>query len=185
MISLHATKAFGVGEGGLVLSTDDDFMQRFNKICNFGVSTAPGQILGYNGKQSEYHAAVGLAGLDAWPERRIRLESLTQRYASTLATLDGLEMLPGYGQGWVSCYCNAMARSGAAPLIEHLRSLGIETRRWWQSGVHVQQAYSDFTRDEMPATERLAKTVFGLPFFHDITDAQFERIINALHTASM
>lgn len=180
MISLHATKAFGVGEGGVVLSTDDDFMQRFNKICNFGVWKTPGQILGYNGKQSEYHSAVGLAALDAWPDRRMELEALTHRYAETLKRFDGLKLLPKYGEGWVSCYCNVQTTEPADALVSHLQSAGIETRRWWQKGVHVQQAYQDFPRDPLPVTEYLADRVVGLPFFHDMENGEYERVVEAL-----
>jgi dTDP-4-amino-4,6-dideoxygalactose transaminase len=38
MVSLHATKVFGVGEGGLLLSGDPDLMLRTQEFSNFGVS---------------------------------------------------------------------------------------------------------------------------------------------------
>ena len=183
MVSLHATKAFGLGEGGLIVSTDDDVMLRFRKICNFGVWKVPGQIMGYNGKLSEYHCAVGLANLDRWPRRREQLVRLTERYRDALSDLPGVGMLPTYGEGWVSCYCNVVAGAPAAPLIELLQDEGIETRRWWQSGVRVQRAYRIFPRDPLPTTERLAERVFGVPFFHDMRDAEFERIVAALSLA--
>jgi dTDP-4-amino-4,6-dideoxygalactose transaminase len=180
MISLHPTKVFGVGEGGLVVSTDRAVMQRFNQICNFGVWGEPeGQILGYNGKLSEYHAAIGLAFLDGWPQRRALLEDLTRSYASVLSNAPQFQTSPGYGEGWVSCYCN-VATDNAALAIERLSGLGISTRRWWQSGVHAQRAYREFSRDELPVTEYLGTRVFGLPFFHDMTGDQFERICKAI-----
>jgi dTDP-4-amino-4,6-dideoxygalactose transaminase len=184
MISLHATKAFGVGEGGLVLSTDDDVMQRFHQICNFGIWNYPeGQILGYNGKLSEYHAAVGLAGLDSWESRRACLVELTAKYRTALNGHSALALSPDYGNGWVSCYCNVRVKQRAAPVIDRLHEQGIATRRWWLSGVHAQRAYRDFSRDPLPATEALGESVFGLPFFHDITDAQVSRVLEALDAA--
>jgi dTDP-4-amino-4,6-dideoxygalactose transaminase len=185
MISLHATKVFGVGEGGLLLSTDDALVRRFNQVCNFGVWDSPaGQILGYNGKLSEYNAAVGLAFFNKWEQRRAAFSTLTQRYVEGLASLERFATVPGYGEGWVSCYCNILAESDALPIIERLRSLGVETRRWWQSGVHVQRAYQQFPHDPLPITEDLARRVFGLPFFHDLSDAQFERVFLSLKEAS-
>lgn len=183
MISLHATKAFGVGEGGLVISTDETFVRRFNQVCNFGVWNAPGQILGYNGKQSEYHSAVGLANFDGWEKRRTALQRLTERYVAALASLPDLKLVPGYGEGWVSCYCNVASAQPAVLIMDRLRDAGIETRRWWQSGVHVQEAYRHFGREALPVTERLADHVFGLPFYHDMTDEQFARVISALTAA--
>lgn len=184
MISLHATKVFGVGEGGLVLSTDENLIRRFNQVCNFGVWDSPaGQILGYNGKLNEYNAAVGLAMLGTWEARRQRLVRLTSEYAKRLAAVGTVTLLPGYGDGWVSCYCNVRTDAPAAPIIERLRALGVETRRWWQSGVHVQKAYEHFQQDPLETTNQLANRVFGIPFFHDLSDAQVDRVVASLETA--
>jgi len=184
MISLHATKVFGVGEGGLVISTDTDMVRRFNQICNFGVWDSPaGQILGYNGKLNEYNAAVGLAMYDRWHERRAVVERLTNAYAKRLKDVRGIRLLPGYGDGWVACYCNIATDGPAAPVIARLKERGIETRRWWQSGVHVQRAYERFSRDPLPVTENLANRVFGLPFFHDLSDDQLERVATEVEAA--
>jgi dTDP-4-amino-4,6-dideoxygalactose transaminase len=181
MISLHATKVFGTGEGGLLLSTDDDAVRRFNQICNFGVWDSPaGQILGYNGKLSEYNAAVGLAFLDMWPKRRDLVADLTTKYAGRLSEYTQLETVPGYGEGWIACYCIVATTTDAAAVIDRLREEGVETRRWWQSGVHVQKAYQQFPRDPLPVTEDLARRVFGLPFFHDLSADQFEHVLAAL-----
>jgi dTDP-4-amino-4,6-dideoxygalactose transaminase len=184
MISLHATKVLGIGEGGLLISTDESTINRFQKICNFGVWGSPdGQILGYNGKLSEYHAAVGLAALDGWEVRRSLIADLTQKYVRRLATVSGASLLPTYGNGWVSCYCNVRTDCEAADIIGRLAAAGIETRRWWQSGVHNQSAYRSFTRDHLPVTAKLSSRVFGLPFFHDMSDAQLERTAVALDDA--
>jgi dTDP-4-amino-4,6-dideoxygalactose transaminase len=178
MISLHATKVFGVGEGGLLISTDTELVERFNQVCNFGVWGSPaGQILGYNGKLSEYNAAVGLAMFETWPERRKRVAALTARYREALGNMDGVTLVPRYGDGWVSCYCNVKTSQPSETVIDRLAAQGIETRRWWQSGVHVQKAYRDFPRDPLPATEQLASTVFGLPFSHDLDETRLQRVI--------
>lgn len=184
MISLHATKAFGVGEGGLVLSTDSDIAQRINQICNFGVYGSPeGQILGYNGKLSEYHAAVGLAMLDGWEARRLQLADLTSRYARRLRPMAGVSLSPGYDRGWVSSYCNVIVDGDVAILSAELSRRGVETRFWWQRGVHVQSAYRHWTRDRLPVTQALAPHVIGLPFYQDLSDAAFEHVLQALEAS--
>lgn len=184
MISLHATKAFGIGEGSLVLSADESLMHRLSQICNFGFGNVPeGQLLGYNGKLSEYHAAVGLAMLDEWETRRQRLSDLTKRYIEGLAAIPGVRMSPSYGSGWISCYCNISVDDRAAMVIDRLKYVGIETRRWWRSGAHVQPAYQAFPRDLVPVSEDLAKRVFGLPFYHDVSEDQVSRVLACLRSA--
>ncbi len=184
MISLHATKVLGTGEGGLLLSTDADLIRRINQVCNFGVWDSPaGQILGYNGKLSEYNAAIGLAMFETWSARRERVAQLTRRYQALLEPIRGVELLPNYGDGWVSCYCNVKLDRPAAAVIDALTARGIETRRWWQSGVHVQKAYRDFARDPLPVTEDLASRVFGLPFSHDLSEERLQRVVEGLEAA--
>lgn len=184
MISLHATKVFGIGEGGLLLSTDEALVRRFNQVCNFGVWDSPqGQILGYNGKLNEYNAAVGLAFFDKWPERRRQIAELTAKYAQRLGRVDRVATVPGYGGGWLSCYANVATEGDATPVIAALQRSGIETRRWWQRGVHRQKAYAHFPHDALPVTEHLADRVFGLPFYHDLDDASLDLVLQSLDAA--
>ena len=184
MISLHATKAFGIGEGGLVLSTAADIIQRVRRVCNFGIWQGPeSEILGYNGKLSEYHAAVGLAALDEWPQRRAALQSRTQRYVVELDRLPGVTMLPRYGDGWVSTYCTVRLPANARDVAARMTSMRIETRRWWQKGVSAQAAYRDVPHDDLPVTKELAEHVLSLPFYHDMSDEQIVRVIDCLAEA--
>jgi dTDP-4-amino-4,6-dideoxygalactose transaminase len=184
MISLHATKVLGIGEGGLVLSTSESIIHRLRQVCNFGIwGSAGGQILGYNGKLSEYHAAVGLAALDSWPSRRAALISRTQRYLRELERLPQVQPLPGYGQGWVSAYCTVLVPGNIHAIIDHMGNLGIETRRWWQDGVHAQPAYRHFPHDDLPVTGDITAHALSLPFSHDISDEQIVDVVDCLGRA--
>ncbi len=185
MISFHATKAFGIGEGALIISTDREIALAARDYCNFGFQDDPNhQLLGYNGKLSEYHAAVGLAALDGWTHRRPAVEQLTAKYIDGLQTIEGITTLPGYGEGWVSCYCNIATKDDASPTVDNLKANGIETRRWWRQGVHVLSAYRECSRDALPVTEALASRVVGLPFYHDLPDDQFARVLDTLRSGT-
>lgn len=183
MISLHATKVLGVGEGGLILSSDSAIIHRLRQVANCGIWGSPeGQILGYNGKMSEYHAAVGLAALDGWRERRDALVSRTERYVAELARLPAVYTSPGFGDGWVSVYCTVCVPGDAQAIIDHLAGLGVESRRWWQDGVHAQAAYRRFPHDDLTVTRRLASQALSLPFSHDMSDVQIARVVDCLES---
>ena len=82
VVSLHATKALGAGEGGFVASCDFNLIRRIQTYFNFGfLGTREAQVLGFNGKMSEYHAAVALAALDDWDATRNALVTRAQTYA--------------------------------------------------------------------------------------------------------
>jgi dTDP-4-amino-4,6-dideoxygalactose transaminase len=184
MISLHATKVFGIGEGGLVLARSEPTIHRIRQVANFGIwGSRDDQVLGYNGKVSEYHAAVGLAAYDVWPARRAELQHRTQRYISELRRLPDVDLLPGYGEGWVSAYCTVRVPGNVDAVVANMKSQHIETRRWWYEGVHAQAAYRGYTHDELPATEAIAARAISLPFYHDIEDEQIVRVVAALEQA--
>ena len=81
MVSLHATKVFGVGEGGLILCRDSELLRRCGRALNFGFDGSRDALTtGFNGKMSEYHAAVGLAALDGWPQTRAAFLAVGEAY---------------------------------------------------------------------------------------------------------
>lgn len=62
--SFHATKLFHTIEGGAVFTRDQDLYKRMRYMRNFG-HDGPGKFngVGINGKNSEFHAAMGLVNL--------------------------------------------------------------------------------------------------------------------------
>ena len=71
VVSLHATKVLGVGEGAFIASRDSAIIRAVRQRSNFGFTAGRhAEVTAFNAKLSEYHAAVGLAALDAWTEAR-------------------------------------------------------------------------------------------------------------------
>ena len=83
--SLHATKLYHTGEGGLVITRDPELLKEASYIRNFG-HDGPGKFynLGINGKNSEFHAALGLANLKYVDKIHTQRKSLTERYDEKL-----------------------------------------------------------------------------------------------------
>jgi len=65
IFSLHATKTFGIGEGGLITSKNIEVLERCRRHINFGFHNFEAIDKGSNAKMSEIQAAVGLAVLDS------------------------------------------------------------------------------------------------------------------------
>ena len=181
MISLHATKVLGIGEGAVLLSSDRPFIQLAQQYGNFGFyGVAEAMVPGINGKLSEYAAAIGLAALEEWPGRRPQLFRLATRYRAAVAESPTLTLAPGFGKGWVSSTCCVTVPGDGLIAGERLMALGIETRRWWRRGCHHQPAYNGFPRDPLPVTEGLARRCLGLPFYPDLAEAEIDWIVASL-----
>ena len=89
-LSLHATKLVHMVEGGAVFSNTPELLKRINLMRNFG-HDGPAKFngVGINGKNSEIHAAMGLAVLQ---EAKIILEKRNSDYKYYVDQLTGLNL---------------------------------------------------------------------------------------------
>jgi dTDP-4-amino-4,6-dideoxygalactose transaminase len=182
VVSLHATKVLGVGEGGFLATTDKPLALRVRQMTQYGfLGTREAQFLATNAKLSEYAAAVGLAALDAWPGDRLRFCFAAQRLRIALALAPAIKFQPGWGSEWATSVCVVRTPDeGAEAAVAALAEDGIETRRWWGDGCHASRAFAGFPRMPLPATERLARASVGLPFAIDLGADDVQRIAAAL-----
>ena len=182
VVSLHATKALGVGEGGLLTSTDTALIRNIRARANFGFdgshqAAAPGT----NAKLSEYHAAVGQAALDEWDDARSEWVGVAQIYRDALAESNSVQFQEGFGDGWIASTCILnFANSDAALVEDKLKEAGIETRRWWEQGAHAHPATLTFPRTALPVTERLARSTLAVPFHRDLAPSEIQKICKTI-----
>lgn len=183
VVSMHATKTVCAGEGGFVATTDGDLARRVKRTANFGFFGARiAEVAGLNAKLSEYHAAVGLASLDAWDARRAAYQSAGASLRAALEPI-GCSFLPGFAQDWISSTCVLRLPAGrrAAEVALALGLEGVATRAWWGGGCHASPAFAPYPcAEELRVTARLAESSLGLPFFPDMTTDDIARIAAAM-----
>lgn len=186
VVSLHATKIFGVGEGGFVASTDTSLKRSIRARSNFGFDgTREAIAAAANAKLSEYHAAVGLAALDEWDEVRAEWMMLAQAYRAALSVSNRMNFQDGFGERWVTSTCMLNLTDPAARRSETaLQKAGIETRLWWGNGAHAHRATAAMPRTALPATEALARSTLGLPLYRGLTSAQIRDIADVVLLAA-
>ena len=175
MISLHATKVFGVGEGGIVLSKNKKLVSQIKSFLSFGFDDGrEAKCLGVNGKLSEYSAAVGLAALDAWSQTKKQWEEVRDNYIQHLELNNITHKLSPH---WISGTCNIVIPNQAKALNKQLAATNINTRQWWLDGCHTHAAYQHFPRSKsLSNTEWLSASVLGIPYSMDITLNAITRI---------
>ncbi len=187
VVSLHATKILGIGEGGFVVSTDPDIIKAVRVASNFGLAVdRSASSFGLNAKLSEYGAAVGLAALDEWPVIRGAWQETTQLYRDALRDVAAVSLLAGQGDEWLASTLNVrFCGPWTIDIAQALLMRGIDTRRWWGDGCHRQPAFRDFDHDTMTATERLSASVLGLPLFLDMGQTIIKEVVAALCHAGL
>ncbi|MCX2432358.1 DegT/DnrJ/EryC1/StrS family aminotransferase [Pedobacter sp. GR22-10] len=168
--SLHATKLYHSIEGGLICATDANLIKKLAYIRNFGFNGPEAfSGLGINGKNSEFHAAMGLANLnhiDAIHEKR-RL--LTERYNN------GLKNLKATAPTWHS---NGTLNYSYYPLVfdneelmlrcmNNLSLNEIFGRRYFYPSLAKTLPYLE--PKELAITDSISKRVLCLPLYYDLS----------------
>jgi dTDP-4-amino-4,6-dideoxygalactose transaminase len=186
VVSLHATKVLGTGEGGFVVSADPALVRRVRMKSNFGIDPERRAIFSAtNAKMSEYHAAVGHAALDTWAEDRTQWMAVAKAYRGAFDGSNRVRFQGGFGETWIASTCVLRAADGAAPRIEAaLAAAGIETRRWWGRGAHAHPATAQFPRTALPVTKALIDSTLSVPFYRGLPAADIERVVSVMLTTA-
>ena len=182
VVSLHATKTLGVGEGGYVATDDEALAARVRELTSFGFrGSRESHLPATNAKLSEYAAAFGLAGLDIWASTRTRYSLAAQLLRIALTRAPDVAFQEGWGSRWISSTCVVGLPERATDRVEQsLNAEGVDTRRWWGNGCHTSPAFADAPRADLTNTTRLARSTIGLPFALDLSVADTTRIADAL-----
>lgn len=186
IVSLHATKIVGVGEGGFILSNSASFIERIWSITGFGFlrNERVSSFSGFNGKMSEYTAAVGHGMMDEVSLVLSRYYALAEDYRQALNHIKGLSLQKGFGKNWVS---NALTvfledRVSIPALGAHFEKRGIEARCIWPMPCHLHKAFDGYPQTHLPQTEMFFKRAISLPFFIDITEEERDAVIEGFTT---
>lgn len=182
MISMHATKPFGIGEGAFAICHDKQIAHTIRQMANFGFTATREIVLpGINAKLNEYLAAVGLAALEEWTTKRERLAKVIDHYLSAVEDLNTDKIRLWLSRDWVTTVCNAIIPINSAnTAIEQLALANIESRKWWAKGCHEQPAYKHCQHFATPITDKLSNSTIALPLNVDMSMEEIDYIVREL-----
>ena len=181
VFSLHATKVLGIGEGGLVVCGSAEVASEIRSRVNFGFTGGrESESLGFNGKMSEFAAAIGHVVLDHWDEEKEHWREARHK-VNSLADDLGLRSLFS-GPDSITPYwvieCESPRQREAVE--ESCVDAGVQTRQWWGRGCHTMPAYAGIRHQALPHTESIASRYLGLPFFRGISDTDLSIVRSAV-----
>lgn len=187
--SFHGTKTMTTGEGGMFVTGDRALYERVLTLSNHGRARGETRqfwpsLLGFKYKLSNVAAAIGCAQLERLPELLAAKRRIFAYYAAALADLP-LRMNPeptGTTNGfWMP---TMVADDGVAfdrdRLIEVFNAEGIDGRVFFWP-------LSDLPMFTPIPTNRIARVLsrrgMNLPSYHDMTDADMDRVIHCVRKA--
>ena len=140
--------------------------------------------LGYNYRLSSISAALGRAQLARLPEMIARRRAIRAHYGSFFADVAGVSLLPGNPDEdncWLTSVLVSREEGGFGPLDlqEFLEERNIESRPLWKP-MHLQPLYKDAGYVGGKVAEKLFETGLALPSGSVLTDADINRVLDAI-----
>lgn len=189
--SFYPNKHVTTGEGGMLLTDDDNLAGEFRSLrnlCFVPEKRFVHERLGWNCRMTNLQAAVGVAQLERLDVFIARKRRMGERYARGLAGLPHVQLpLPAteYAQNvyWVfGLVVGDEHGMDAAEAMRRLSGLGIGCRPFF-APMHQQPVLRRrglFEGESYPVAERLYRQGFYIPSGLALQDAQVDQVCDAL-----
>jgi perosamine synthetase len=184
----YANKQLTTAEGGIVLTDDDQLAGLLKSITNQGRSDSGAWLtharLGFNYRLSDVHSAIGIAQLERLDEMQAGRARVAALYQERIAGLDGATpMYQGpQRRSWFVYAPRLDPDLDRDRVIGELGAVGIESKPYLPC-IHLQPYYREahgYGPGLLPVTEAISASTISLPFFPEMTEAQVDRVIEAL-----
>lgn len=194
-VSFHPRKSITTGEGGMILTNDEEVYQKAVVLRNHGSLTASdqrhkseGYLLpgyaeaGYNYRMTDIQGAIGCEQMKKLDDILARRRELSEKYETLLAGKSPVLKLPYVPQGYYHTYQSYVCRldfSGNTTQISSRRNevmrclekAGIATRQGTHA-VHKLEYYKrrfEWQDSDLPMADRCDAATVSLPLFVSMT----------------
>lgn len=200
--SFYATKNMITGEGGMVVTDDDDLANRMRSIKNHGRGLKGGynhHLVAYNFRLADPLAAIGLVQLRKLPKMLDQRKKNAEFIRNTIKEFDQIQIqkiAAGVTHGHYICAPVVDDKKyNVENVINKLKDKGIASRRIYSIPCHLQPtylegikewrwtkfvSYPDYSKIKLPVTERIASNHFEIPIHTGITKQELIYIQDTL-----
>ena len=184
--SMHATKSFSTGEGGVLYSGDPQRIRTLRAMSNFGFGEPRNAtMMGLNGKMSEVAALLACLRLESFEGVMKRRSRLVKLYRDLLPDLQ-FQPVRGLSQAhqFTSTLLPTHLASYRSLIQTQLRLAGVESATYFSPHVAEQDHFleqADMTC--LPVTTDVASRILTLPLFDSMTYEQVRLVCSSVKSA--
>ncbi|HEX6226133.1 MAG TPA: DegT/DnrJ/EryC1/StrS family aminotransferase [Chryseolinea sp.] len=179
--SFHATKLYHTVEGGAVVTKDPDLLKRMAYLRNFG-HDGPERFaeLGINGKNSEFHAAMGLVNLKYVDQIIDIRRKLSAHYDKFLTNFQGHKPKVASGVTYNYAYYPVIFEEEKLleKVVDTLNQNWIHPRRYFFPSLEDLPYVHQKARCE--TVDFVAKRALCLPLFDTLTTEEIDMIFRII-----
>jgi dTDP-4-amino-4,6-dideoxygalactose transaminase len=174
-ISFHATKLFHTIEGGAIITNDDELAKQIRLYRSFGHINDDYFSMGINGKNSEFHAAMGLCLLPRVPEFINRRKELVGVYEKLLDGTGVVRPVTPGDTNYNYSYYPVILKSEEELLSVRsaLQQQDISPRRYFFPSLNTLPYLKG---ERCPVSEDIAKRVLCLPLYYELHPDDIRRV---------
>jgi len=188
VFSFYANKVITTGEGGMVVTNDDELADRIRLIRDHGMRPRYWHVvLGFNYRMTGLQAALGVAQMKKIDKLIERKRRIARIYAEELRDIPGIELHPempwAKSTFWLYSVLIDSRKFGANrdQIAEYLARHGIETRRFFYP-LHVMPLYRQYTEDKISyeVSGYLSERGLNLPSGPKITEEEVTYVVEII-----
>jgi dTDP-4-amino-4,6-dideoxygalactose transaminase len=198
--SFFSNKNMTTGEGGMVVTDNDEFAERIRLSRSHGMTSLSWDrhqghawsydvvALGYNYRIDEIRAALGREQLKKLAGNNAKRRQLTARYRERIEELAPQISVPFVQSRGVSA-CHLMpillpAGFDRIAFMEHLKSQGVQTSIHYPP-IHKFRIYAgtENGNSRLPITEAVVEREVTLPLYPGMTEADVATVVDAVRGA--
>ena len=186
--SFYGNKVITTGEGGMVVTDDDDLARKARQIKGQGQDPTRRYwfpVLGYNYRMTNIAAAIGLAQLECIGWHLERRRQIARWYREFLGDNDVVALSPEMPWAKSAFWMNSVVLSSEFPrerdqVMARMTEAGVETRPFFYP-MHTLPMYHDPSGgSSFPVAEGLAARGINLPSSADLTREEVEFVCRSL-----
>jgi len=186
ILSFYGNKTMTCGEGGLILTDDEEIAQKCYRLKNHGRDIKgifTHEHIGFNFSFTEMQAAVGIAQFKKLDKIIGKKESLFQKYYNGLKNIEKIKLMniPN-NVNPVHWFTNIFV-SDVDDLSKYLYDNKIGTRRFFYP-LHLQPCYQHFSQDlnsdNFKNSFKSYNTALSLPSLYSLSDDNQDYIIEKI-----
>jgi dTDP-4-amino-4,6-dideoxygalactose transaminase len=196
-LSFHPRKTISLGEGGMLLTDDARVADHVRTLRSHGASVsdlerhrAQGLVyeeyreLGYNYRMTDIQAAIGIEQMKRLDDLLARRRAIAARYNTAFCKIEDLQIPaePSYARHSYQSYVVRLRRNAPIRRDDTMRALigaGVTCRRGIPP-IHLEPLYLAHSRVSLPITEAVSAGSIFLPMYASLTDADQDRVIDAM-----
>lgn len=178
--SFSAPKIITTGQGGALITDDEELSEKIKKIRDFGRDKGGSDhylVKGWNFKFTDLQAVVGIEQMKKVPDRVKRKKEMGKLYDSMLSGIPGVEIIKTNYDNTSPWFFDILC-DRREELMTYMKEKGVGTRPFYPP-LHSEPAYG-YTDRHFPVTEEISAKGLWLPSSVLVTDEQIKYICECI-----